>query len=211
MRSVVFSTHLDDAVLSCYGVLGPETTVVTVLAGLPPDGPPGHWDVRGGAASSPERVQERQEEDRRALARSGSRHVHLDFLDGQYWPHHGAPTVEAIAESIRAYADSAAQVFAPAGIENPDHKLVRDAVLAARPDATLYADLPYALHPGFALPVEVRDADRRQHDVELDASVITDKLASVHCYVTQLPYLLEDFGDFMHPAGLGREVLWRRG
>ena len=65
---VVVSTHLDDAVFSCYGSLGPETTVVTVLAGVPPPGVLGGWDADGGATDSHDRVLERRDEDRRGCS-----------------------------------------------------------------------------------------------------------------------------------------------
>ena len=37
-----------------------------------------------------------------------------------------------------------------------------------------------------------------------------EKLAAVRCYATQLDQLVASFGDFLGPAGLGREVLWER-
>ena len=67
--TIVVSAHLDDAVLSCYSALGPSTSVVTVFAGLPPESVLSSWDAEGGATSSRERMAERREEDRRALAR----------------------------------------------------------------------------------------------------------------------------------------------
>jgi len=82
---VVVSTHLDDAVFSCYNALGSEPTVVTVLAGVPPLGVLGGWDAEGGATDSHKRVLERRDRDRRGLLLSGSRHVHMDFPDGQLW------------------------------------------------------------------------------------------------------------------------------
>src|SRR3954462_6777516 len=142
---VVVSTHFDDAVFSCYSLLGPETTVVTALAGLPPAGTLGDWDAGGGATSSVERVRERRAEDEAALALSGSRAVHLDFLDKQYWDGEG-PSVGELAYGLEPHL--VGPVYAPAGIGNDQHALVRDAVLAVRPDATLYVDLPYALLHG---------------------------------------------------------------
>ena len=84
MSTAVVSTHLDDAVLSCYRELGPETVVVTVFAGIPPPGEPGSWDRRTGAPDSTARMRERREEDIEALALSGCRAIHLDLLDSQY-------------------------------------------------------------------------------------------------------------------------------
>jgi LmbE family N-acetylglucosaminyl deacetylase len=227
--AVVVSAHLDDAVLSCYGVLSPVTTVVTVLAGFPPPGSLGPWDAAGGATDSHERIAERREEDRNALERSGATPVHLDFADREYVALGVAlpPTVEAVAASLSEHLTGAPVVFAPAAVStnsgNPlrrlrrlrgsDHRLVRDAVLAVRPDATLYADLPYALSPdrGFALPRELDRASRRKCRRELDPTLVAAKLESVRCYATQLDQLVGLFGDFVKPECLGLEVWWEAG
>lgn len=208
MSTVVVSTHLDDAVLSCYHALGPQTTVVTVLAGVPPPGAPGWWDRDNGVTDSPARVRERLEEDREALALSGSPVVHLDLLDSQYAE---LPPSSEIAARLAPILASAARVLAPAGIRNVDHKAVRDAVLLLRPDAVLYADLPYALHPdygGFALPPEIAGREAEQVEVRLTGAELAEKLAAVRCYRTQLDQLIGLFGEFLDEAGLGREVLW---
>jgi hypothetical protein len=190
---VVVSTHFDDAVFSCYSLLGPETTVVTALAGFPPAGVFGDWDREGGAASSIERVRERRAEDATALALSGSRGVHLDFLDKQYWNGSG-PSVGEVASGLEPHL--AGPVYAPAGIGNDQHALVRDAALAVRPDAILYVDLPYALIHGWGEP---------GRDVELDDALLAEKLAASRCYATQLDQLIDGFGDFLTADALRRE------
>jgi LmbE family N-acetylglucosaminyl deacetylase len=200
MRRLVVSAHLDDAVLSAYSVLA-EATVVTVLAAVPPPGRVAGWDAEGGADDSAARVLERREEDRRALARAGATPLHLDFADGQYvragmLP---APVPAEIGAALEELAARAAEVYAPAGIGNPEHALVRDAVVAARPDAVLYADLPYALRHGW-------EPDGR--DVTLDGDLLAQKLAAVREYATQLRQLERDFGDFLCAGGLGRERFW---
>jgi hypothetical protein len=158
-------------------------------------------------------VLERRAEDRRALARSGSPCVHLDFADSQYCWHAGVetPTVEGIAEGLVALVEGGAAVYAPAGIFSPDHKLVRDAVLVVWPDATLYADIPYALHPdmgGLELPPEVSSNGRRKREVRLDAALVNAKIDSAHCYTTQLEQLTSFYGPYLDEVGLGLEVYW---
>jgi LmbE family N-acetylglucosaminyl deacetylase len=224
-RQLVVSAHLDDAVLSCYGALGPESTVVTVLAGLPPPGTVGLWDQRGGAHDSRARVTDRREEDRQALALSGSDHVHLDFLDSQYTGNGGVatPTVADLAEGLRPLIADAEFVYAPSALSArvlrsrlrprppSDHRLVRDAVLAVRPDAVLYADLPYARHPsrgGFRLPRELGRHQRRRHVVRLGVAAIAEKLRAVERYETQLVQLRAAFGEFIDESNLGIEVYW---
>jgi hypothetical protein len=222
---VVVSPHLDDAVLSVYGQLGPETTVVTVLAGLPPEGYLSEWDAQSGATDSRARIIERREEDRRALERSASIPVHLDFPDRQYLAEGMAkPSPAAIAEALLPYLETADEVLAPSALSTnsrnalrrlrrrrgSDHRLIRNAVLQVRPDATLYAELPYALSEdrGFILPRDARRPPRRERDCHLAPQLLADKIASVRCYGTQLDPLVAIFGDFLAGYRLGREVVW---
>lgn len=161
MSRIIVSSHLDDAALSAFSVVDAETTVVTVLAAFPPSGHVGRWDADGGATDSHRRVGERREEDRRAVARVSANPVHLDLADGQYvtaglLPE---PTVVQVAAPLEPLVRDATEIYAPAGIGNGVHALVRNAVLAIRPDATLYADLPYALKAelgGFSLRTRTR-------------------------------------------------------
>ncbi len=93
---VVVSPHLDDAVLSCAGLIAgaPATTVVTVFAGYPPvrdattpaEFLPGttFWDQASGFAAGDDVVGLRRAEDRAALAHLGALPHWLDFLDSQY-------------------------------------------------------------------------------------------------------------------------------
>jgi LmbE family N-acetylglucosaminyl deacetylase len=210
---VVVSTHFDDAVLSCFGVLSPSAVVITVLAGAPPSGVLGLWDAQGGATDSATRVAERRDEDRRALRVAGARLLHMDFPDGQYVATGScsAPTIEALVESLQPHLSDAAAVFAPSALWHDDHKLVRDAVLQVRSRATLYADLPYALAPGrggFGLPADVDHAGRHQDLRHLDTAVVRRKIEAVGCYQTQLAQMHAIFGDFVNPAGLGQEAYW---
>ena len=225
MSRIVVSTHLDDAVLSCYGALSPSTTVVTVFAGFPPAGTLGAWDAAGGATDSRERVAERRAEDRRALALSGAKPLHLEFMDSQYVATSptGPPTFESLVASLRDCLEGATTVLAPSALSAnrwpqrlrrpsySDHRLVRDAVLAVRPDTTLYGDLPYALNPrtgGFRLPRDLDPSRRVERRLRLDDDVVSMKIASVHQYASQLPQLSGLFGDFVNTRGLGLEVYW---
>jgi LmbE family N-acetylglucosaminyl deacetylase len=215
-RRVVISAHLDDAVLSAYSVLAFETQVVTVLAAIPSPGHVAGWDAEGGATDSRQRVLERREEDLAALARCGAEAVHLDFADGQYVEAEmlPAPASEEVQATLTRFVSDASEVYAPAGIGNAEHAFVRDAVLAVRPDAILYADLPYALKPaygGFKLPRGLDAYSRFSVDVSLDAIVVNAKLESVRAYPSQLPQLTRYFGDFLSVDGLARERFWRFG
>ncbi|MFK0194126.1 PIG-L deacetylase family protein [Kitasatospora sp. NPDC090308] len=163
IRRLVFSPHADDAVLSCYGALGPGSAVVTVFAGVPED--PGlltDWDRALGAAGSRELALERRAEDLRSFAPLGLVPEQWPYLDGQYRPGETPRQLSAdLAARVRAGspvgadADPAREVWLPAGLlGHPDHVLVRDAGLAAcaeladegpSPRVVLYAEYPYQL------------------------------------------------------------------
>jgi hypothetical protein len=154
IEKLVVSPHFDDAVLSAYSELSPDTTVVTVFAGFPPPGFLGWWDAETGATDSHLRVTERRAEDSAAIEPTGAAIIHGDLPDGQYWRprglrglmrRSGAP-IPCPADYEEALGDLLARaktVIGPAGFGNPHHGLVRDAVLALRPDAVLYGDMPY--------------------------------------------------------------------
>ena len=99
MRHLYLSPHLDDAVLSCGGLIhrqanaGEAVTIATVCAGDPPAGPisayaaalHARWGLPpdGGAATA-EMVARRRAEDRAACARLGARIIHLGVPDVIY-------------------------------------------------------------------------------------------------------------------------------
>jgi LmbE family N-acetylglucosaminyl deacetylase len=204
LTRVVISAHLDDAVLSAFSAITPGAVVVTVLAGAPAPGSVAPWDEQCGATDSSRRVEERRLEDRRALDGIATA-LHLELADAQYVEAGllSAPDEGIMTALLRPIVEAADEVYAPAALDNEDHVRVRDAVLAVRPDATLYADLPYALRCGFDRP-----GTRRAVDVTLADDVVQAKLDSVRAYATQLPRLQQDFGDFVTEAALGRERFW---
>jgi LmbE family N-acetylglucosaminyl deacetylase len=158
--TVYLSPHLDDAVLSCGGLIrsqvlaGTRVLVLTIfageprLAGLSPLAAELH--LRWGHTENA--VVARRQEDRRAANRLGAEFLHLEYLDAIYRaddagflylsdeglfgsPHVSdgglASRVAASLSSIDALKE--ATLFAPLAVGNHvDHQLVRDAVLAAR-------------------------------------------------------------------------------
>jgi LmbE family N-acetylglucosaminyl deacetylase len=74
MRVIYLSAHLDDAVLSCGGLIfeqvkqGIPVEVWTIMCGAPPD-------------KDPLPYQKRIDEDKKAVEMLGAKPVHLDFLD----------------------------------------------------------------------------------------------------------------------------------
>ena len=75
----VLSPHLDDAVLSAWSVLRRpgDVRVVNVCTAVPPPGPAPPWDQLTGARDAAERMRERLDEDREALAKAGREAVAL--------------------------------------------------------------------------------------------------------------------------------------
>jgi LmbE family N-acetylglucosaminyl deacetylase len=228
----VLSPHLDDAVLSAWSALrGPEpAAVVNVFDGIPPAGTLSRWDRVTGASDSAERMRERHEEDRAALAIAGCPSTSLGLLEAEYRdrPVDGAELGRALAAAV----GDAAEVWAPAGIgAHPDHLLVRDWALAeAGAPVRLYADLPYAVRQGW--PAWVTGSEPDPHlDVEawwqrfmpagadlaprvraLDGGEVETKLRAIASYRTQLPGL--DHGPLRllhHPLVIGHEVSWAIG
>ncbi|MCW2977100.1 MAG: LmbE-like protein [Actinomycetia bacterium] len=205
-RVVVVSTHLDDAVLSCWSLIDGATnvTVVTVFTGGPEPGFLGEWDSDSGARDSATRMQQRRAEDVAALAIAGCARVHVGLLEVEYGG--GVCPPEAMAEHLAA----ADVVYAPAGIGlrhvNKEHGGVRDAVLALRPDARLYADQPYC---GFRPDTQLA-SDRAREVVALGAQQRERKVRAIRCYAGELPKLErpESFGPFARPDQLEYEVFW---
>lgn len=153
---LVFSPHLDDAVLSCATVIARHagTEVVTVFAAAPV----GFtrltaWDAASGFDSARQAMAARRREDARALALLSAHPTWLDFCDSQY---EASPTraqlAHALDELLRA-RDEMQTILLPAGLFHSDHLLLHDALLSLRqrhPEKSwaLYEDVPYRRLPG---------------------------------------------------------------
>jgi LmbE family N-acetylglucosaminyl deacetylase len=155
---LVLSPHLDDAVLSAWGVLiAPgEVLVANVCTALPPAGTLAEWDRLLGASDSAAQMQLRLDEDREALASLGHVPLNLPFLDAQY--RHRALDAAGVLASLREQVTSVSALYCPAGIGgHPDHVATRELGLRAAAEAGipvfLYAELPYATR--FGWPPEV--------------------------------------------------------
>jgi GlcNAc-PI de-N-acetylase len=237
MCTVILSPHLDDAVLSCWHVLTQpgELMVINVFAGVPAGlGAPAWWDEYTGATDSGERVHERIEEDRRALALAGREPTNLSFLDEQY-RERDQPLAPLIAEIERLLPPDA-DIYAPAAFANhADHVLVRAAALelgASGCAVSLYADLPHATIHGWPAWVAgprvpaskdlaaalweraltatgVSPAEMPATVHTLDADAYARKLAAVQMYGTQLQALAEFAGrPLTDREALAYEVSW---
>lgn len=168
---LLLSPHLDDAVLSCGGLIarwinrGFDVTVLTVFAGDPPPGAlspfaeelHSRWDQADGAVAT------RRAEDRIACGRLGASVIHLSFTDALYrrsaagdplYSNEAAifggihPEDEPLAETIGAAISQAHAAestwLCPIGIGgHVDHRLTRRAAERLGVGLWYYRDLPY--------------------------------------------------------------------
>lgn len=154
---VVVSPHLDDAILSCAGLLAlrPRSTVVTVYtARAPAPALLTDWDQRCGFPDASAAMACRLAEDERALGIVGATGLALEFLDSQYTASadEDAPRLtECLLRQLAGLAP--ASVALPLGLFHCDHIRVSDAALRIR-DALPgvawfgYEDVPYRYRPG---------------------------------------------------------------
>jgi LmbE family N-acetylglucosaminyl deacetylase len=235
-RVVVVSAHLDDAVLSCGGLLATTPGhVVTVFTGLPREGTPAPmWDRLTGAGDPVARMRDRLAEDDAALAVLGATTDRIGLLDEQY--RHGPAEWSSISGALLPLLADAAEVHVPAALGgHADHLATRDAALAAAGPATtvlLYADLPYALAFGWPSWVDGRERDPlldpshwltgELADSGLDPALLTPvpralsdeavtrKRAAVSAYASQLPALDTLAGGRLTDDHAARfELSWR--
>jgi LmbE family N-acetylglucosaminyl deacetylase len=225
----VVSPHLDDAVLSCAGLIAgaPGTTVLTVFAGFPPVRDPAtpaeflpgttFWDQASGFAGGDDVVGLRRAEDRAALAHLGGVPQWLDFLDSQYVVEAAESAEPAdIAAEIRAAIEDLrpATLAFPLGLSHTDHERTHEAcflLLKESPELAknwvAFTDVPYrTLHRAQA---DVRLARLRDvgYDLEpLGFDLGERKAAALNEYPSQLKALAPSIEN----AVLPEECYWLR-
>ncbi len=177
MRYIYLSPHLDDAVLSCGGIIlsqrkaGIPVEIWNWMCGIPADDLPlselarsvhAEWELD----SVKEVYATRLAEDRLAASRVDASLRYFDFLDCIYRraddgtvlypdeifvPPHPADDhlVDEIAALIRENLQSDDVLVSPLGIGNhPDHAIVRRAAEQTGYPLRYYADIPYTIwHP----------------------------------------------------------------
>lgn len=168
---IVVSPHLDDAVFSASAMLE-GSTVVTICAGIPPEGtPPTPFDERAGFSSGTEAMRARCEEDLAAAEIAGFEVRHMACLDRGYST--DQPLEAAVADAIRLAESRGEQLLGPLGIRHPDHKRIA----AALPDsAWRYEELPYAYvwPEQETAPEELPGASWKEAAVRCYASQVTE-------------------------------------
>lgn len=229
---VVVSPHLDDAVLSCAGLIAgaAATTVLTVFAGFPPardattpaEFLPGTttWDQASGFTGGDDVVGVRRAEDRAALAHLGAVPRWLDFLDSQYVvePGESAGPADIVAGIRAAIKDlQPATIAFPLGLSHTDHERTHEACLLLLTESAdlatnwiAFVDVPYrALHRAQA---DVRLARLREigYDLQpLGFDLGDRKAAALDEYPSQLKALAPSIENAALPEEcylLGRRV-----
>jgi LmbE family N-acetylglucosaminyl deacetylase len=214
----VVSPHLDDAVLSCAGLIAgaSATTVVTVFAGIPPARDaatpakflPGStfWDQASGFAEGDDVVGLRRAEDRAALARLGAAPRWLDFLDSQYVVEPGESARPSdIATGIRlAIGDlHPATIAFPLGLSHTDHERTHEAcflLLKESPELAqnwvAFIDVPYRVQ--HRTQADLRLARLRELGYELEpfgSDLGERKAAALGEYPSQLKALASSIAN----------------
>src|SRR5665213_983182 len=210
----VVSPHLDDAGLSCAGLIAgaSATTVLTVFASFPPardaatpaEFLPGStsWDQASGFVAGDDVVGLRRAEDRAALAHLGATPRWLDFLDSQYVVEPGESAIPAdIAAAIRAAIGELrpTTIAFPLGLEHTDHKRTHEACFLLLEESPVLAthwvafiDVPYrAVYRAQADLRLVRLRDLGYELEPLSFDIGRRKIAALGEYPSQLKALAE--------------------
>ncbi|MEO8577413.1 MAG: PIG-L family deacetylase [Gemmatimonadales bacterium] len=220
-RCVILSPHLDDAVLSCGGLIASlrgkaEVEIWTMftrgtLRG--PYSPTALW--LHGATSTPSARRlylMRREEDRSACRALGAEWRHFNWMDAPYrkdsrgdflYPADlsGAvhpedeKLVEAIRKGLKAHLLPDDTILVPfAANSHVDHVIVRRAAQSLTPKTILfYPDLPYAAN--CADPVDSSGKPLKRVHYSLTKSEIGAWIAAVGCFATQLFLLQNSVGS----------------
>ena len=214
---VVLSPHLDDAVFSCGDLLRahPGSTVVTLLAGTPPDYEIlTDWDRAAGFSRRDDVVAERRREDAEALRILGASPHWLPCLDGQYAAGSDLAELTGALEAALDALDSRI-VLAPLGLFHSDHILVHAAamqIFECDTSRTWYAyeDAIYRALPGVRA-ARLRNLRERlvvTHCASPPHEASPVKRRAIHSYRSQLAALALaedlDYRDIFEP-----ERCWR--
>jgi LmbE family N-acetylglucosaminyl deacetylase len=191
----------------------PDTTVVTVFAGFPPDDVTlTSYDELCGFSTSKDAVAVRRAEDREALAYLKATPIHLDHLDSQYGRQDRAAIVADIKRLIK---DSDPElVVGPLGLRHPDHQLVREVLLDATTDVRtpvwLYEDLPARVDAPESVHKIIHNLAQMGITLELGfigTGSLADKLTALWSYRSQM--FLPDFENrhsFLVPERFHRVI-----
>lgn len=213
---IFLSPHLDDAVLSCGGLIwqqvqaGSRVEIWTICAGDPPAGerPPFALSLEKRWQTGADAVAARRLEDEAACKRLGARAAHFTLPDCIYrrlpdgsplvndeddlWqplPPGELPLAERLAGQIAARLPRRCRLVAPLSLGNHvDHRLVRAAAMRLQRSLRFYVDYPYADRPGARIQTYVEPAWHRER-YALSTGALEAWQAAVACYASQISSL----------------------
>lgn len=216
---VFLSPHLDDAVLSCGGIIyqriqaGEAVRVITIFAGDPPPGPitPFAQSLHARWQAAPA---ERRAEDSAALGRLGAQAVHwlfpeavyrrstisgaalYDTEDSIFGEMDAADTgmTESIAAQLRDVEDSA-RLYVPLGAgHHVDHQLVRAVAESLDRQLIYYEEYPYVETPQ-KLEAILNMGRWSPELVRLGDAAIRAKAEAILAYRSQMSTFFQDANE----------------
>ncbi len=233
MLWVYLSPHLDDAVLSCGGLIwqqtqsGERVEIWTLCAGDPPNAPlsPFAESLHARWQTDLNAPDHRRAEDLTSCALVGALARHWPLPDciyrrdaqGRYLyaseeaifgPVHPAEEglIEDLAAQLRREIPAQAQVIAPLTIGlHADHRLARAAAQRLQRSLWYYPDYPYVLSRPEHLGL-LLSADWSSQVFPLSAAAITRWAQATAAHVSQISTFWPD-QDAIHPALLGYATL----
>ncbi len=235
IKHVYLSPHLDDAALSCGGMIhqqtqsGERVLVVTICAGDAPPGP-----LSAFAQSLHERWQTpanavalRRAEDLAALKILGAEAVHLNVPDciyrgkaDEHWyasesaifgeAHPAeAELIGRLAEQLRELGPG--RVYAPCGLgHHVDHQLTRRAAERAGTVYTYYEDYPYAERESVADGFHAETIRLAPENVAAKARAIAEYKSQISSFWLSSEEMDKAIHDFVRRVGGGiwAERIW---
>lgn len=212
---VVVSPHLDDAALSCAGLIAavPGAIVMTVFAGYPPGRPESlheaitPWDEASGFHIGDDVVAIRRDEDRAALAHLGAVPLWLDYLDSQYTAEPAGFPVLAAGIAAALAGLGVETIAFPLGLSHTDHERTHEACAwlleefpALAANWVAFTDVPYRAKHRAQADGRLEQLQELGYDVgPLGFDIGDRKVAALAEYPSQLKALAPDIADAALP------------
>ncbi len=219
---IYLSPHLDDAALSCGGMIwsqvraGNMVEIWSIFAGDPPAGgrPPFALSLEERWQTGQNSLAARRTEDLQACEVFAVQAVHFDLPDCIYrrlpdgsplvngeadlWqpiPAGEQTLIEQIGALIAARLPRNSRLVIPLSIgDHIDHRLVRAAGLLARPKVYFYADFPYSARPKADIS-RYLDPIWRKIKFPVSKAALTAWETAIACYASQITSLWSDLEE----------------
>ncbi len=234
MKWIYLSPHLDDAVLSCGGLIweqahaNQQVEIWTLCAGDPPAGELSpfaqllHQRWKTGRDS----VSIRRAEDRIACEIVGSKYQHFEIPDCiyRYDPQNGFPVInqegdlfgsltkedldlaQSFGQKLAGSVPTGAQIVCPLTIgRHVDHRLTRTMAEMAFDSMLYYADYPYIQNPGISVSDWLRD------DAAYNLKISYDGLQAWQDAISSYKSQISTFWNSVEKMHASIESYWQSG